>query len=312
MSGDTALEVRGLQVSVGSGHAVKGVSLGVRAGECLGIVGESGSGKSLTLRAVADVLPRGVTRAAGDVVVHGRSAMVFQEPMTTLNPTMRVGDFIAEGPRSRGVPKREARRRAVELLAEVGVPDPAVRARAWPHQLSGGLRQRVMIAAALAVEPSVLLCDEPTTALDTTVQAQLLALIDRLRAERGMAVVFVSHNLAVVSRVAQRVMVMYAGRVVEEGPTQEVLRRPRHPYTQALIETIPRRGVAAGQLTTIQGAPPDPSEEFTGCAFAPRCARAEDTCTSLRPPMLEAVPGHTAGCHFVAAPRAIAPSKEGV
>lgn len=299
MSADTTLDVHALEISVGTGLAVKGVSLSVRPGECLGIVGESGSGKSLTLRAVADVLPRGVERVGGTVSLAGRSAMVFQEPMTTLNPTMRVGDFIAEGPRSRGVSKAEASRRAVDLLTEVGVPDPAVRARAWPHQLSGGLRQRVMIAAALAVEPAVLLCDEPTTALDTTVQAQLLALIDRLRVEHGMSVVFVSHNLAVVSRVAQRVMVMYGGRVVEQGPTQEILHRPKHPYTQSLIATIPRRDVRAGHLKTIQGAPPDPAEHLPGCAFAPRCALAVDECSTEAPPTVEVVAGHTADCRLL-------------
>ncbi|MFD9330361.1 ABC transporter ATP-binding protein [Streptomyces sp. NPDC060065] len=292
------LNVKDLQIRTAFGLPVKGVSFTVGAGECLGVVGESGSGKSLSLRAISGVLPRGVQVDSGTTEVRGRSAMIFQEPMTTLNPTMRVGDFIAEGPRAQGVGKAEARRRAVELLTEVGVPDPAVRARAWPHELSGGLRQRVMIAAALAVEPSVLLCDEPTTALDTTVQAQLLALIDRLRRERGMAIVFVSHNLAVVSRIAQRVLVMYAGRGVEEGPTDEILRRPKHPYTQALIGAIPKPGVAAGHLPTIAGAPPEPSAGLVGCAFAPRCPSAQEVCSDQIPATVQVTSGHTAGCHF--------------
>lgn len=295
----TALSVDGLQLASGQGIPVKDVSFSVREGECVGVVGESGSGKSLTLRAIAGVLPAGVRVAAGRYSVQGRSAMVFQEPMTTLNPTMRVGEFIAEGPRARGVKKTDALRRSVELLAEVGVPDPEVRARAWPHQLSGGLRQRVMIAAALAVDPAVLLCDEPTTALDTTVQAQLLALIDRLRTERGMSVMFVSHNLAVVSRIAERVLVMYAGRIVEEGLTSEILHRPKHPYTKALIGTIPKEGERAGNLITINGAPPDATSVTGGCAFAARCAMVEDVCREKLPPLIEVRKVHTAACHFV-------------
>lgn len=293
------LTVGGLRLASGQGVPVKDVSFSVRQGECVGVVGESGSGKSLTLRAIAGVLPTGLRVAAGDYAVEGRTAMVFQEPMTTLNPTMRVGDFIAEGPRARGVRKADARRRAVELLTEVGVPDPEIRARAWPHQLSGGLRQRVMIAAALAVNPAVLLCDEPTTALDTTVQAQLLALIDRLRVERGMSVVFVSHNLAVVSRIAERVLVMYAGRIVEEGLTSEILHRPKHPYTKALIGTIPKEGQRAGHLVTIASSPPDASAVIEGCAFAPRCPMATDICRAVLPPTIEVTDAHTAACHFV-------------
>lgn len=293
------LTVDHLQLGTEQGVPVKEISFEVEQGECLGIVGESGSGKSLTLRAIAGVLPAGVRVASGRYAVEGNSAMVFQEPMTTLNPTMRVGDFIAEGPRAQGVTKADARRRAVELLTEVGVPDPATRARAWPHQLSGGLRQRVMIAAALAVNPSILLCDEPTTALDTTVQAQLLALVDRLRVERGMSVVFVSHNLAVVSRIAQRVIVMYAGRVVEEGPTSEILTRPSHPYTKALIATIPQQGERAGELTTISGAPPDASARIDGCAFAERCPFAQEICREVLPPTIQVRDGHSAACHFV-------------
>lgn len=295
----SVLTVEHLRLGTDHGAPVKDVSFTVAEGECVGIVGESGSGKSLTLRAIAGVLPGGVRVVSGDHHVSGRSAMVFQEPMTTLNPTMRVGEFIAEGPRARGVSKADALRRAVELLTEVGVPDPATRARAWPHQLSGGLRQRVMIAAALAVEPTILLCDEPTTALDTTVQAQLLALIDRLRVEHGMSVVFVSHNLAVVSRVAQRVVVMYAGRIVEEGPTQEILHNPSHPYTRALIATIPTESERAGELTTISGAPPDASALIEGCAFAERCPLAQDICRTVLPPTVRVASGHSAACHLV-------------
>lgn len=297
----SVLVVDSLRLEAAQGAPVKDVSFSVGEGESLGIVGESGSGKSLTLRAIAGVLPAGVRRTGGSHTLTGRSAMVFQEPMTTLNPTMRVGEFIAEGPRARGASKAEALGRAIELLAEVGVPDPATRARAWPHQLSGGLRQRVMIAAALAVDPTVLLCDEPTTALDTTVQAQLLALIDRLRVERGMSIVFVSHNLAVVSRIAQRIAVMYAGRIVEEGPAAEILHRPAHPYTRALVASIPGEGERAGALATIPGSPPDAGVSLAGCAFAPRCALVHDACHDSVPPTVAIRPGHTAASFSLAA-----------
>jgi ABC-type dipeptide/oligopeptide/nickel transport system ATPase component len=232
---------------------VNGVSLRVRAGECLGIVGESGSGKSLTLRAVIGLLPRGIRVTGGraqfgategsepgayraaDVRGSGM-AMVFQEPMTALNPTRRVGDIVADGvAAASGVGRRQARRTAVTLLGECGIPDPERRARAFPHQLSGGLRQRAMIAAALSGNPRLLLCDEPTTALDVTVQSQILRLLDRLRRERGLALLFVSHDLPVVAQLAQRIAVMRSGSIVEDGNVDQIIGRPRHEYTQSLI-----------------------------------------------------------------------------
>ena len=230
---EPVIEIANLSIATGHGGVtlVDDVSLHVDAGECLGIVGESGSGKSLTLRSVLGLLPPTLHRTHGslrfqgdkeglkpvephDLRGHGVS-MIFQEPMSSLNPTMRIGDLVAAGPRARGMSRRAAAEQALRLLAEVGVPHPEQRARAWPHQLSGGLRQRVMIAMALSVEPRLLLCDEPTTALDTTVQDQILTLVERLRIERGLALIFVSHDLSVISRIADRTAVMYAGRIIE-------------------------------------------------------------------------------------------------
>ncbi|MFF2277895.1 ABC transporter ATP-binding protein [Agromyces sp. NPDC058126] len=287
-----------LALGGGTMHPVDGVSFEVAPGESLGIVGESGSGKSLTLKAVLGLLPPGGT-AGGDIRfafdagggraervtadverVRGHGvAMIFQEPMTALNPTMRVGELIGEavGARRR-MPRREVRARVIELMASVGIPEPERRARMWPHELSGGLRQRVMIAAALATEPELLLCDEPTTALDVTVQAQILELLRRLRTERGLAMVFVSHDLAVVAEVCDRVAVMYAGRIVEIGPVEEVLRSPKHPYTAALLASAPSFAGGDGALATIPGTPPDPRRFPEGCRFAPRCAFAQDDC----------------------------------
>lgn len=299
MSAASVLEVDDLRVEVGPARdrvrPVDGVSFSVSAGECLGLLGESGSGKTLTLKAVMGLLPGDGAVVGGRICLapvaggagpvenperiggHG-VAMVFQEPMLALNPTMRVGDLVAQGPLARGLPKHEARRRAVELMREVGIPAPEQRARAWPHQLSGGLRQRIMIAMALASEPRVLLCDEPTTAVDVTIQAQILGVLRRLREERGLAMVFVTHDLAVASQVAHRVGVMYAGRMVETGPVDEVFGDPRHPYTLGLLEAVrPQRGRRAA-LGSIGGSPPDPRALPPGCRFAPRCPLARDDC----------------------------------
>jgi ABC-type dipeptide/oligopeptide/nickel transport system ATPase component len=251
------LEVSGLCVDVGGPKAcrrvVEEVALTVSAGECVGVVGESGSGKSMTMRALIGLLPRGARIAGGDLrfalaggppspydpvrVRGGGMAMVFQEPMTALNPTRRVGDLVADAimvNSAERVRRGVARQAAVRLLDEVGVPDPEARVRAFPHELSGGLRQRVMIAMALAGDPDLVICDEPTTALDVTVQDQILGLLDRLRRERGIGLLFVTHDLGVVAQVSQRLVVMQDGRVVESGSTPEVLSRPRHPYTVAL------------------------------------------------------------------------------
>jgi oligopeptide/dipeptide ABC transporter ATP-binding protein len=280
----SGLAVSGLAVSISRGHerhlAVTDVSFSVAPGEALGIVGESGSGKSLTLRAVAGILPPGVRRDAGGPEAGPRLAMIFQEPLGAMNPTRRIGDAIADVVRSRRrCGRAQARARAVDLLREVGIPDPERRARSYPHELSGGLRQRAVIACGLATEPDVLLCDEPTTALDVTVQDQILGLLDRLRRERAMAVVFVTHDLAVVSTLCQRLAVMYAGQIVETGPTRDVLRDPRHPYTKALVTASQTRTSATG-ARPIGGSPPDPGSYAAGCRFADRCAFAADECRS--------------------------------
>jgi oligopeptide/dipeptide ABC transporter ATP-binding protein len=296
------LEIDDLEVGIGRAltpRLVDGVSLRVHAGECLGLVGESGSGKSLTLRSILGLLPaplqhttRGFRFADDDGVLQPRRpeelrgrgvSMVFQEPMSSLNPTMRVGDLVAAGARAIGLSRKAATKRALELLGEVGVPDPRRRYRAWPHELSGGLRQRVMIAMALSVQPRLLLCDEPTTALDVTVQDQILALIERLRRELDLAVVFVSHDLGVIARVADRTAVMYAGQIIEEGPTDRLVNAPRHPYTRGLIESAPRTDRPSGRLTTIPGNPPAAGHFPAGCRFAPRCEIVDDACRAGNP-----------------------------
>lgn len=297
------LDVTGVRVEITRGHdrlaAVTDVAFSVGPGEALGMVGESGSGKSLTLRAVAGVLPPGVERTAGRIT-HGpdgaRMAMIFQEPLAALNPVRRIGDAIADVVQARRRCRRsEARSAAVDLLAEVGMADPARRARMWPHELSGGLRQRAVIAMALAHEPSVLLCDEPTTALDVTVQDQILGLLDRLRRERGVALVFVTHDLAVVATLCQRIMVMYAGQIVEAGPTAEVLARPRHPYTMALLQAS-RTRTSADDARPIGGSPPDAAAFPEGCRFAPRCPFAVERCLTAPYRLAGSAPGFADAC----------------
>jgi oligopeptide/dipeptide ABC transporter ATP-binding protein len=274
---------------------VDDVTLAVARGECVGVVGESGSGKTLTLRSLVGLLPAGVTQAAGTMRLaapqgelrptapeqaRGRGVgMVFQDPSRALNPLWRVGRTIAEPLRRHlGRSRRDARARVLELLDDVGINDPDRVARSYPHQLSGGQRQRVMIAAAIACEPDVLLCDEPTTALDVTTQARILTLLQTLCRERGVAVVFVSHDLGVIAQVADRVMVMYAGQIVEQGPTAAVLDDPRHPYTSALRASVPTFDAPRGRLRTIPGAASRAGSARQGCAFAPRCPLAQDDC----------------------------------
>jgi len=254
MSVRPVLSVRDLRVSLSEARRelVHGIDFDVFTGETVGLVGESGSGKSLTLRSICGLLPDGIVRSGGAVAVdvdgsgevrdgadlRGRGlAMVFQEPMSSLNPTMRIGDLVTIGPRTlRGLSRKEARSRSLELMREVGIPDAERRMRAWPHELSGGLRQRVMIAMALATDPKILLCDEPTTALDVSVQDQILRLLMQLKEKRGLSMVLVTHDLAVVSQVCDRVMVMENGLIVESGSTNEILNNPRHDYTRSLIE----------------------------------------------------------------------------
>lgn len=302
------LEIENLSVRYpapgGQIAAVNDFSLTLAPGECVGIVGESGAGKSQALLAAMGLLPRHA-RVAGSIRFGGqpfvnelrgrRVAMIFQDPMTSLTPHLRVGAQIAESLTYHlGVPAAEAR--ALELLRQVQVTDAERRLDQYPHELSGGMRQRVMIAIALACNPEVLIADEPTTALDVTVQAQILALLAGLKRDRGMAVVIVTHDLGVVAGVADRVLVMYGGRIVESGAVADILLTPCHPYSRALLRSMPRIDDRLdGPLRTIAGQPPSPARLPTGCAFHPRCERASDLCRS-RLPVLEA--GRTRlACH---------------
>ena len=307
------LSVRGLRVAFRTGRGlarvVNGLDFDVEPGRTLAIVGESGSGKSVSSLALLGLLPSGVTEVQGSAVfagdeLIGRSeeqlrrvrgagiGMVFQDPMTSLNPVLTVGRQIAEAVRAHETMSDDAvRARVSELLAEVGIPDASARLGAYPHQLSGGMRQRVMIAIALAGNPRVLIADEATTALDVTVQAQILELIARLQDEHGMAVVWITHDLGVVAGIADHVIVMYAGRCVEEATVEELYERPLHPYTRGLLSSLPllddpRPARERDLLTTMPGLPPDPVALPVGCAFYPRCAdRLDDRCKTEVPPL---------------------------
>ncbi|MFD7644535.1 ABC transporter ATP-binding protein [Kitasatospora sp. NPDC059795] len=299
-------------------HILHDVDLHIDAGECLGVVGESGSGKSVLARTVLGVHARTVrAESTGQVLLNGEDlltaaparraellgtgiAMVHQDPMTSLNPVVRIADQVTESlTNRRRMPRRERLRTAAALLAAVDVPDPARRARGYPHELSGGLRQRVGIAAALAGDPVLLLADEPTTALDVTVQRTVLDLLDRHRATRGLATLLITHDIGLLYGRARRIAVMYGGRVVETGPTEEVTERPAHPYTAALLRSVPRvTGPLRRELPAIPGSPPDLSRPVAGCPFAPRCDRAGSVCATVAPPVRAAGPAHTASCHF--------------
>ncbi|WP_311200398.1 ABC transporter ATP-binding protein [Jannaschia sp. W003] len=295
---------------------LEAVDLEVRAGEVLCIVGESGCGKSVTAMALMGLLPEGAAEISSGVMHFdgrdfdlrhdrlpsdlrgGAMAMIFQEPMTSLNPVFRVGDQIAEAVRRhRGGSKAEAHEAAVAMLRRVGLPSPAEKARQFPHQLSGGQRQRVMIAMALANDPKVLIADEPTTALDVTIQAQILDLIRDLQRETGTGTVLITHDLGVVAEIADSVAVMYGGQVVERGPVAKVLEDPQHPYTIGLIESVPRLGGAGGRLSTIPGSVPSLDAMPEGCRFRSRCAFAAPVCAE-RPPLRELGDDHAAACHF--------------
>jgi peptide/nickel transport system ATP-binding protein/oligopeptide transport system ATP-binding protein len=310
------LEIEDLAVSFrterGEVEALSGVSFTVGAGESFGVVGESGSGKSLTALAVMGLVPdppgrisRGTIRFAGEVLdakaqarLRGREiAMIFQEPMSALNPVFTVGEQVAEGLRvHEKLSHRAASARAAELLGHVGIPDPVRRLAQYPHELSGGMRQRVMIAAALACRPRLLIADEPTTALDVTIQAQILALLGALQRETGMAVLLITHDLGVIAQVVSRVAVMYAGRVVEGGPVLPVFEAPAHPYTHALLKSIPALNEEAARLPAIPGSVPVPSAWPAGCRFHPRCAVADAACSAATPPLVAVAPDHAAAC----------------
>ena len=313
------LEVKGLHVRIGQAHILRGVSLHVGPGETLGVVGESGCGKSMTGLALMGMLPRGATVPEGEVLFQGRDltqlrpkdwldvrgqeiSMVMQDPFTSLNPMMRVGDQIAEVYRlHQGLNKAESRRLAVDMLRKVGVPAPEQSARKYPHQMSGGQRQRVVIAIAFASKPKLLIADEPTTALDVTLQAQILHLLKDLQREVGTAVILISHDIGVIGSLSDRIAVYYAGQVVETGSARQVLESPTHPYTKALLAAVPT--VGAERLAAIGGQPPSLSQEIVGCPFAPRCPSRFEKCSEA-PPLLPVVAGQESACWLVAHPGA--------
>jgi oligopeptide/dipeptide ABC transporter ATP-binding protein len=299
----------------GTIKAVDGVSFTVAEGETLGLVGESGSGKSMTCLSILRLTPRPAARILGGRVlldgddllakseremqrIRGRRvAMILQDPMSSLNPVFSIGMQVREPLASyHGISGRALASRAVELLAAVGISSPAERLRAFPHQLSGGMRQRVVGAMAISSPPRLLIADEPTTSLDLTIQAQYLRLLKDLQARHRLAMIFVTHNLGIVARMCDRVAVMYAGRIVEAGPVEAVFAAPRHPYTRALLASVPRLGAETEWLTAIDGQPPDLAALPPGCAFAPRCAHAMERCRAEAPPQLELGAGRTSRC----------------
>jgi len=311
------LEVEDLSIALrrSGTRVIDGLSFAVSRGETLCIVGESGCGKSLTALAVMGLLPQAIRRVCGEAVFDGgdlfalgeramaelrgnRIAMIFQEPMTSLNPAFTIGDQIAEAVvRHRGLSRREARARALAMLERVRIPAARSRLDAYPHQLSGGMRQRAMIAMALANDPQLLIADEPTTALDVTIQAQVLALMTELQAETGAALILITHDLAVVAEVADRVAVIYAGQIVESGRVEAVFTDPQHPYTIGLIGSMPGLWPGKKRLSTIPGLVPTPETMPAGCRFSTRCPFAAPLCAET-PPLRAISPEHRAACHF--------------
>jgi peptide/nickel transport system ATP-binding protein len=307
-------------------HAVSGVSLDVQRGEVVALIGESGSGKSVTLRTLLRLHPERRTRMSGQVRVAGRdvlamsqselmdyrgkvASMIFQEPLLAMDPVYSVGAQIVEAiRRHEPVSTAQAQQRALELFERVRIPSPERRLQAYPHEMSGGMRQRAMIALALACRPQLLLADEPTTALDATVQIQILLLLRELQRDLGLSVVFVTHDIGAAVEVADRIAVMYAGRIVEEGTARELIRSPRHPYTIALLKSRAHGAMTRGtRLETIGGAPPDLSALPQGCSFAARCSLATDACRAAQPPVVALAPGHGARCIQTDAAATIAP-----
>ena len=320
------LEVENLQTHFrtpeGVNRAVDGVSFTVEAGETVAIVGESGCGKSVTANSIMRLVPQPPGSIAGAIRFEGRDllklsepamrkirgddiSMVFQEPMTSLNPVLTIGRQIGEPLRlHQGLTRNQVEQRVVEMLSVVGIAEPRRRAGEYPHQLSGGMRQRVMIAIALACRPKLLIADEPTTALDVTIQAQILSLMADLKQRFGSAIIVITHDLGVVAEIARRVMVMYAGRKVEEAPVAELFRSPRHPYTRGLLSAVPKLGSsladAQTRLAEIPGVVPSLKQRIAGCVFASRCALAADLCRRVAPALEEKAPAHFAACHFAA------------
>jgi oligopeptide/dipeptide ABC transporter ATP-binding protein len=319
-AGAPLLEVDDLRVEftvAGRGlRAVRGVSFSLAPGETLAVLGESGSGKSVTAQAVMGLLDRRRTKVSGSIRLQGtdllavsaaerrrrqrhRIAMIFQDALAALNPVVSVGAQIAEVLRVHGGASRaRARSGAVELMDRVRIPAAAMRYDSYPHQMSGGMRQRIMIAMALALQPQILIADEPTTALDVTVQAQILDLLMQLRDDTGMALMFITHDLSVSAEIADRIAVMYAGRIVESGPAAEVYRHSHHPYTLGLLRSVPRAAGRGRRLSPIPGSPPSLSALPSGCTFHPRCPRAAGICAESDPSLLTVAAGHTSACHF--------------
>ena len=317
--GRPVVEVSDLRTHVvtrwGTIRAVDGVSFSVAEGETLGLVGESGSGKSMTCLSLVRLVPRPAARIVGGRIlldgedlltksegemqhVRGRKVgMILQDPMSSLNPVFSVGMQLREPLAAyHGLRGSALVRRATELLASVHIPSPAARLRAFPHQMSGGMRQRVVGAMAIAAPPRLLIADEPTTSLDLTIQAQYLTLLKELQKQHRLATIFVTHNLGIVARMCDQVAVMYAGRIVEMGPVRRLFKEPAHPYTRALMESIPRLGARMDRLTAIEGQPPDLASLAPGCAFAPRCPRVVARCRVEAPPETAVAPGHTTRC----------------
>ncbi|GGF20204.1 ABC transporter ATP-binding protein [Aliidongia dinghuensis] len=324
MAASALLSVESLQTHFatldGVVRAVEGLSFTVNAGETVAIVGESGCGKSVTSMSILQLLPTPPAKMAGRILFEGRDllacsdvemrairgkdiSMIFQEPMTSLNPVLTIGRQIGESLRlHEGLSKKAAEARAVEILSLVGIPAPERRVKEYPHQLSGGMRQRVMIAIALACNPKLLIADEPTTALDVTIQAQILDLMRDLQRRLGSAIMLITHDLGVVAEMAERVVVMYAGRKVEEGPVRDIFARPLHPYTHGLLGAVPKLGSSLEttkrtKLTEIGGQVPSLRQPIVGCPFAARCAQATDVCRSMAPAVEEKRPGHLVACH---------------
>ncbi|MEU6590442.1 ABC transporter ATP-binding protein [Streptomyces sp. NPDC046881] len=315
------LEVRDLWVQFrtrdGVAHAVNGVGFGVDAGETLAVLGESGSGKSVTAQAVMGILDTPPARiTGGEILFDGRDlltlkgeerrrirgagmAMIFQDALSALNPVMTVGDQLGEMfVVHRGMSRKDARARAVELMERVRIPGAAQRVRDYPHQFSGGMRQRIMIAMALALEPALIIADEPTTALDVTVQAQVMDLLAELQREYRMGLILITHDLGVVADVADRIAVMYAGRIVETAPVHDLYKAPAHPYTRGLLDSIPRLDRKGRQLYAIKGLPPNLAHIPPGCSFHPRCPMARDVCRTDEPPLHPVSASRGSACHF--------------
>ena len=326
MNGGPLLSVQGLHVAFpadggGIARAVDGVSFTIAHGETVCLVGESGCGKSVTALSLLRLVPPPGRIEPGSAIrfdsldllalpanelraIRGnRMAMIFQEPMTALNPVLTVGDQIAEVVRVHtAATRKQAWERAVAMLSQVGIADPAVRAKQYPHELSGGMRQRVMIAMALVLEPQLVIADEPTTALDVTIQAQILELLRDMRSRSGMALLLITHDLGVVAEMASRVVVMYAGQVVEEAPVNSLFANPAHPYTEGLLAAVPRLGEEQDRLTTIPGTVPAPTDWPTGCRFRERCAYAFERCVKEEPALVQVASAHRARCHLVQEP----------